>query len=278
MYERQLLRELESLRGDISNAAKKIVVAVDGVPKPSIVPPLEDFSDHPASQPAPSAPLVNGFHQHQPHLRTPPHTAAPSSQSFTPHLPPPHGAAATQNPSTSSFSPTPQVAYQKNQPLSASSNEPFTPQLSHFRGLPPQSPGAGPSTPASSQIPSSKSAMVEPPLGGRFVDGTKSMFIKPTFSTFASSSPASSSSAGPLGSASKPQLDPLRSDTYNGQSVPSPLHDSAPKGLYSRPTLHQETDPLAQIKPHQMASSVRVQPTRPRLDPREAASKLANMF
>lgn len=268
MYERQLLRELESLRGDVSNAAKKNVVAVD-LPKPSIVPPLEDFSDHPASQPAPSAPLVNGFHRHQPHLRTPPHTAAPSSQSFTPHLPPPHGAAATQNPSISSFPQTPQVAHQKNQPLSASSNQPFTPQLSsHFRGLPPQSPGAGPSTPASSQFPSSKSAVVEPPLGGRFVDGTKSMFIQPTFST-------SSSSAGPSGSPSKPQLDPLRSDIYNR---PSPLHDSAPKGLNSRPTLHQETDPLAQIKPHQMASSVRVQPTRPRLDPREAASKLANMF
>lgn len=260
MYERQLLRELESLRGDISNAAKKNVVAVDAVPKPSIVPPLEDFSDHPASQPAPSAPLVNGFHRHQPHLRTPPHTAAPSSQGFTPHLPPP------------------QVAYQKNQPLPASSDQPFTPHLSHFRGLPPQSPGAGPSTPTSSQFSSSTSAVVEPPLGGRFVDGTKSMFIKPTFSTLASSSPASSSTAGFSGSPSRPQLDPLRSDAYNGQSVPSPLHDSAPRGLNSHPTLHQDTDPLAQIKPHQMASSVRVQPTRPRLDPREAASKLANMF
>lgn len=255
MYERQLLRELESLRGDISNAAKKNVVAVDGVPKPSVVPPLEDFSDHP-----PSAPLVNGFHRHQSHLRTPPHTAVPSSQSFTPHLPPP------------------QVAYQKNQPLPASSNQPFSPQLSHSRGLPPQSPGAGPSTPASSQFPSSKSAVVEPPLGGRFVDGTKSMFINPTFSTLASSSPASSSSAGISGSPSRPQLDPLRSNAYNGQSVPSPLHDSAPKGLHSHASLHQETDPLAQIKPHQMASSMRVQPTRPRLDPREAASKLANMF
>jgi hypothetical protein len=273
MYERQLLRELESLRGDISNAAKKNVVAVDGVPKPSIVPPLEDY---PASQPAPSAPLVNGFHRHQSHLRTPPQTAAPSSQSFTPHLPPPHGAAATQNPLTSSFSQTQQVAYQKNQPLPASSNQPFTPQLSHFRGLPPQSPGAGPSTPASSHYPSPKSAVVEPPLGGRFVDGTKSMFIKPTFSTLASSSPVSSSSAGLSGSPSK--FDPLRSDTYNGQSVPSPLHDSAREGLDSHPTLRQQTDPLGQIKPHQMASSVRVQPTRPRLDPREAASKLANMF
>ena len=38
-------------------------------------------------------------------------------------------------------------------------------------------------------------------------------------------------------------------------------------------------DPLGMARPGAfMSASVRVQPTRPRLDAREAASKLANMF
>jgi len=37
-------------------------------------------------------------------------------------------------------------------------------------------------------------------------------------------------------------------------------------------------DPLSQVRSQQMAQATRTQPTRPRLDAREAASKLANMF
>jgi hypothetical protein len=59
-------------------------------------------------------------------------------------------------------------------------------------------------------------------------------------------------------------FDPLRNDSYSGQR--------------QQASQTQQTDPLGSIRPHQMSSSVRVQPTRPRLDAREAASKLANMF
>jgi len=37
-------------------------------------------------------------------------------------------------------------------------------------------------------------------------------------------------------------------------------------------------DPLGQARPSYMSQSVRVTPTRQKLDAREAASKLANMF
>lgn len=37
-------------------------------------------------------------------------------------------------------------------------------------------------------------------------------------------------------------------------------------------------DPLGQARPSYMSQSMRVTPTRQRLDAREAASKLANMF
>jgi hypothetical protein len=42
--------------------------------------------------------------------------------------------------------------------------------------------------------------------------------------------------------------------------------------------IQNDLDPLGLAKPTYMTSSVRVQPTRPRLDAKEAASKLANMF
>ncbi|KAF8192458.1 hypothetical protein BJ912DRAFT_1021758 [Pholiota molesta] len=155
LYERQLLRELEALRVDVSNAAKKVV------------PPVN----------APISPV------------------------------------------------TPQFCNPVRKATFAS-----------------QSPGAGPSSPGFSQptVPS-KPAADEPPLGGRFVDGTKSMFVTKT------------------------------------TSVASPLTDSSSRGFHSN-LLDLRDRPLGNIRPHQMSASMRVQPTRPRLDPREAASKLANMF
>jgi hypothetical protein len=114
-----------------------------------------------------------------------------------------------------------------------------------------------------------------PPLGGRLFDGTKSIFIsRPTSSPRPSPLGGPSSIPGP--SSAGGLIDPLRSTNYS--AVSSPLRD--PLGQGSVPSLSrvQEVDPLASVKPHQMASSLRVQPTRPRLDPREAASKLAKMF
>ena len=43
------------------------------------------------------------------------------------------------------------------------------------------------------------------------------------------------------------------------------------------PRLDDGLDPLGMAKPTNMTASMRA-PQRPRLDPREAASKLANMF
>ncbi len=70
-------------------------------------------------------------------------------------------------------------------------------------------------------------------------------------------------------------FDPLRSDSYPISLPPADAVNRAVSQQLPRP---QETDPLGNIRPHQMSASMRVQPTRPRLDPREAASKLANMF
>ncbi|TFK43664.1 Vps5 C terminal like-domain-containing protein [Crucibulum laeve] len=281
MYERQLLRELEALRVDVSNAAKKVIPAANGAPKPSVVPPLEDFSSRPPPlQSAPSAPIGNGFNRPPPDMQTPPHTSVPQGQGshgFGSHRPPPqaslsHGTLA---------SPSSLASPQRQEPLSAaSSSHSFTSHQSVYspspnvlprQGLPPQSPGAGPSSPGPGQTTQSRQAVDEPPLGGRFMDGTKSMFVKPT----SASSPLSSSSTTNHHTLSNPPLDPLRNDSYS--RVSSPLHANSPRGLNGE-SQNSNVDPLGRIKPHQMASSVRVQPTRPRLDPREAASKLANMF
>lgn len=271
MYERQLLRELEALRSDVASAANKILPAANGAPKPSIIPPLEDYSKQPIPEPAPSAPISNGYQRPPPpQMQAPPHTSgfAPSSstgQGFTPYRP------ASQ--ASNSQGPLP-----SREPLSASSSQsfasqqaPFSPVLSQLPRtptLPSSSPGAGPSSPGLKQFSSVPSAN-GPPLGGRFVDGTQSMFIQPPSASLASPVPSALGSKFPV---SNPQLDPLRSDFYQRPSS-SPLHTSVSS---NGPLVF--SDPLGQIKPNQMSSSMRVQPTRPRLDPREAASKLANMF
>lgn len=291
MYERQLLRELEALRADISGAAKK-VVPLNGPPKPTIIPPLEDF-EKPQPLPAPpSAPASNGFHPSLPsQLQPPPQTAGPSG--FKPSQPMP----SQHSPLHSTF---PQTPTSRQQPLSVASNQPIGPggplsptipstSTTLIEGtsapatpstpkqkqvsLSPQSPKAGPSASAP-HSPSPKLAREVPPLGGRFVDGTKSMFIqKPTGSPSPLASSASVSNLRHPAS-SNPPFDPLRNTSYS--TVSSPLHD--PLSSVQPPLRPQSVDPLGGLQPHQMTSSLRVQPTRPRLDAREAASKLANMF
>lgn len=247
MYERQLLRELEALKPDISNAAKKHIPArANGVPRPAYVPPLEDFSKTSIPRPASAAP---------------PNTFRPPSAAGVPT----RTANASPQPSPLPVSPAPSAGTFRNT-------------------LPPQSPGAGPSSPAPQQTSFNSPLMDGPPLGGRLVDGTKSMFIKPT--------------ASPL--SPSPSLGRSGSPALSGRTMPeSPLHATASAGPH--PLANAPSSPLtgAQItrsvtgpstasasdsfdpltgKPVSMSQSVRVQPTRPRLDAREAASKLANMF
>ena len=289
MYERQLLRELEALRGDIGNAAKKVIPSANGAPKPTFIPPLEDFSERRHPEPAPSAPLSNGFPRQTQSQFQPPHTAGisqnGSTSAFTPHKLPnaPQNQAHPQSPAPSHF---PQTPGGRQDPLSASSSQSFTPGpsspspsqqfQSQRQQLPPQSPGAGPSSSSFvTHSPIPRQAEAAPPLGGRFVDGTKSMFITKSTSSPRPSPLASSSSVSNIGVApNSGAFDPLRSDSY--PAVSSPLHSSGPFG-HQQPTRPQDLDPLGSIKPHQMSSSMR-QPPRPRLDAREAASKLANMF
>ncbi|KJA29924.1 hypothetical protein HYPSUDRAFT_60769 [Hypholoma sublateritium FD-334 SS-4] len=290
LYEKQLLRELEALRSDVSNAAKKVLPTTNGVPKPSIVPPLEDYNERPHPEPAPSAPLTNSFNR-PPQAQSffqPPHTAGiPSQNGFIPHRstgPNFYSNSPGQSPPPSPF---PQTPVGRQDPLSAASlrsfaptQPPMSPSASQFarqqQQAPPQSPGAGPSSPALRQntLPSNNSN--EPPLGGHFVDGTKSMFVTKT-STGPRPSPLSFSSSVSNVAASTPSapFDPLRSDSY---AVSLPSADATNRAVSQQLSRPQETDPLGNIRPHQMSASMRVQPTRPRLDPREAASKLANMF
>jgi len=142
-----------------------------------------------------------------------------------------------------------------------------------------QSPGAGPSTPPPNHritfaVPSDEDA---PPLGGRFVDGTKSMFIKPPSSPLSSALPSSSSSQFSPGPLQRAQMASSNHAHTLSRTSSSPL-DAGPRGINGHAARNESLDPLGQRKPNYMSSSVRVQPTRPRLDAKEAASKLANMF
>ncbi|RXW21941.1 hypothetical protein EST38_g3907 [Candolleomyces aberdarensis] len=271
LYERQLLKDLESMRADVSNANKKALPASNGAPKPTVIPKLEDFSD--PLPPPPSAPAANGFHRAQPHMQTPPHSAFPSTSS-TPQLPakdtrpplPPSPAPPTPSRSQGPLTPSHPFAPSQPSPLAA----PVARQP-----LPPQPPMAGPSSSSTSEAPGPSSSAAEPPLGGRFVDGTKSMFIQSSRPPLSPSLGGSVSTSGLPSPLSNQPFDPLRNDGYSRSATSSPLHSSRP---VSGQAASGAFDPLGQIKTHQMSSSVRIQPRKPKLDPREAASKLANMF
>ncbi|KAJ8488234.1 hypothetical protein ONZ45_g14035 [Pleurotus djamor] len=287
MYERQLLRELEALRVDVSNAANKHVAPVV-TPKPIVVPPLEDFSRPPMSTAPMPNPPVRG-----PPVPSPPHT----TQNYINRGPlsPPLQATQSQptsprpdplSASTSAISsPTP-----SNQHFNTSSSSQIipgsrqsfmpSPYLPSFprsplpqSPLPTQSPGAGPSSPVPQRPAQAPTPSNEPPLGGRFVDGTKSMFVKPPLAP----TPAPSGQPvvpGPLGNSAA--FDPLIRPATSSPTIHSASMTNGTNGLHSSPS--GQLDPLGQAMPKYMSSSVRVQPTRPRLDAREAASKLANMF
>lgn len=246
MYERQHLRELESLRPDVQNADKKHVPVKPATPRPSFVPPLEDFHK-PVPAPIRSAP-VSGRPSPAPTLAPGPLSAVPASPT----------------PSQSSFVPP--------------RHTPALPSVVFNNSLPPQSPGAGPSspTPQSSRPPIITSSISDgPPLGGRLMDGTKSMFVRGTPSplspSISSSTPTRPAIPSPLHSAATPAPHPLAASF--SATAASPLGPSVQTNGRA-----DDLDPFGMAKPALMSASVRVQPTRPRLDAREAASKLANMF
>ncbi|KAL0580090.1 Vacuolar protein sorting-associated protein 17 [Marasmius crinis-equi] len=279
MYERQLLRELEALRVDVAGAAKKAEPALVKAPRPSIVPPLEDDFRPPPPQHSQSAvepPRSNGFFHHQP----PPASHTPQPSGSIPSHPQPYNhdplsvGVASRSPlsdTTSQFRTpppsAPPAAVQSFAARQAQSSPSFRPASPASPYLPPQSPGAGPSSPAP------RTPIVEdgPPLGGKFVDGTKSMFVKSTSSPLVSPNPTLT----PSSQFSSPRIlgDPLTGGIPSVAVRPSSSMD----GLSQR-TLPNDLDPLGMAKPGLMTSSVRITPQRPRLDAREAASKLANMF
>lgn len=254
MYERQHLRELEALRPDVQNADKKHIPAKPAVaPRPSYVPPLEDFTSKAAAVP-------------------PPLQSAPISGSLRASTPPINGPLSARPAS----------------PAQAAVPQRYTPQLpSSAMHSPLQSPGAGPSSPVApafkppTPVFAPAPLMDGPPLGGRFVDGTKSMFVKhipsPLASPTTSGSPNRSAIHSPLHSATgtAPYAPHPLAQSTSSASLDSPLHAFAPNVVNGRA---DDLDPLGMTKPSYMSQSMRVQPTRPRLDAREAASKLANMF
>ncbi|TFK55583.1 hypothetical protein OE88DRAFT_636903 [Heliocybe sulcata] len=251
MYEKQLLRELEALRPDVNNAASKNVPKPNGVPRPMIVPPLEDHS-RPPLQPQPRSAQVPSFPRNE--------------STFLSHAPTPvrPSSAAAANPNFVSTS-TP--------PLSGRSSVVHGP-------LPPQSPGAGPSTPSPQQSSFPTTPVhSEPPLGGRFMDGTKSMFVKPPSSPLSAAPPLSSAAIQGSRPAAAPSPLQYTGDPLLGSA--SPLAQSVPQMPPANGHVNgltNDLDPLGQAKPSYMSASMRVTPQRPRLDAREAASKLANMF
>jgi hypothetical protein len=229
VYERQLLRELESLRPDVANSNAKVAPKPNGIPKPTVIPPLEDDSKPPRlTIPGPS--LTHGP------------TSAPSIPPNAISGRPGIGQASVPQSAIAGPSKPPVAAPQSFRPPVASQNA---------------SPGTAPT----------KARSNEPPLGGRFADGTKSMFIHPSSS--AQVHGFGSSAAVPRSS----NIDPLLGGPLiSSDPIQRPgTTDGTPRGV-------GDVDPLGGIRPAYMSASVRVQPTRRKLDAREAASKLANMF
>lgn len=319
-YERQRLRELEALRPDFSNANKTHVPAAPA-PRPAFIPKLEE-EVKPAPPPVRAA-TPQGVHAGHPAIVAAHHAQA--------HIP-----------------------------------SPLAPAPPSKSPLPVQSPGAGPSSPTYPALPSSlvsssasspalSPAPTGPPLGGRFIDGTRSMFLTPSATLAASTSqpnmgprpnplsttamftnvsgngpplgPSASSNAKAPGAASpftatvtSPTSTPLpstplatsasttalpptpRSPAYHESDPLGPLGSTAStprsatltsssfsplgpavQGLngHTSPAIlrrDSDLDPLGLARPGYMSQSLRLppKPQRPRLDAREAASKLAN--
>ncbi len=230
MYERQLLRELESLRPDVTSSNAKVVPRANGIPKPTIIPPLEDDFK-------PLAPLAERSLAQN---RSP----VPSSSVFV-----------SGRPSVS------QVPVPSQSPSAGSSKSPV---------IAPQPPSS-PFVVQNSSVPPTQVRNAGPPLGGRFVDGTKSMFVQ---SSSSAKFPTQADSAG----SPSPALRSNNTDPLLGGPLSTSDPINRPGTTDGTPRSGGDVDPLGGLHPAFMSASVRVQPMRQRLDAREAASKLANMF
>ncbi|KAF7332306.1 PX domain-containing protein [Mycena kentingensis (nom. inval.)] len=314
MYERQLLRELEALRVDVAKAADKWVPPANGpVPKPPVIPGLEESlrptpppqkAAPPPVAPTTQPPLSNGSRfapgnqPPPPHIQTPPQRTPFQSFGSSLYNQPPPLAKPPSSPSGPPSASSTQAIYNRSHdPLSPSSS---TQSFSHPSPSPSVSsfgrPGTGPSSvPPSPRQPQPVAATNEAPLGGR-IDGSRSMFIKPpTTNPPSAPSPLSASASSPTTPTPAPNVDPLLGGAVSGTSTfsratASPLHGSplggpmnGTRSMIVQPNganhiLRNELDPLGQVQATPMAASVRQTPQRPRLDAREAARSLANMF
>ena len=278
MYERQLLRELEALLPDIANAANKHVPITNGVPRPTVIPPLEDYSSKPIQRTGTVPPMQPQASSRPPPIQAPPVASAfprrePLSASALPPPPrqPMHSPSSSQSfikqgPS-SSILPSTSTRTGQQDSLSANSVESLPRQT--------QSSVSSPSTPSATLTPTTPAPPLsdDPPLGGRYIESSKSMIIKSTSSPLSPSGPLSASSTFSPSPVRRGHMAGISHSATLGRASTSPLTTSS-----ARTAQHDVVDPLGQMKPTLMTSSVRVQPTRSRLDAREAASKLANMF
>jgi len=291
MYERQLLKDLEALRPDISGAADKVVPQANGIPKPTVILPLEEplvpkpTPPHPKDTPNPPSLTTPSFST----SRIP--DTSPAISGPRPGLPPLQQPGLEIVRSVTSPQPTSPQQPAPVSPLVKSNNDPL--------------------------------------LGNRFVDGTKSMLVRPSpqFHTPSTITSSMSASLLPTSAPTPPppvpkvlppsvvvqrevqkNSDPLSNSgrvVSRASSTPimeqpkqpepvgpmGPLGPLGPLGpahgnrsMMTQSFIVQPTskpndgfDPLGMAKPTNMTASMRV-PQRPRLDPREAASKLANMF
>ena len=287
MYERQLLKELEALRPDISSAADKAVTHANGVPKPTVILPLED--------PRPIPPPVKNT-SNSSSLITPSFSASriPGAS-----LGPRPGPPPLQQPGPeivrSITSPQP-TSPQRQTQIPALSNPPNDPLLGNGFVDGTKSMFVRPSSQfhTPSIITSSASAAVlptsipAPPPPAPKVLPPSVVVQREVQKNY---DPLSNPGRGIARASSTPIIEPPKQPEPVGPMGPlgplGPLGTThtRPNGAMMtqsaivQPTSKQDDglDPLGMAKPTNLAASTRP-PQRPRLDPREAASKLANMF
>lgn len=292
MYERQILKDLEALRPDVSSAADKMVPQPNGIPKPTVILPLEEPSiSKPAPPPGKNTP------------NSPPLTTPSLSTSRIPDASPTIPGPKPRPPPLQQ--PSPEIV------RSMTSPQPTSPHRT-------------------APVPPPVGSNDDPLSGSRFVDGTRSMFVRPSpqFHTPSTITSSMSGSILPVPALAPPPVpkvlppsvvvqqevqknsDPLSNTgrvisrasstpIMEPPKQPEPVGPMGPLGplgplgptpahgngrmmtqsviVQSTPRPDDGLDPLGMVKPSHLAASMR-SPQRPRLDPREAASKLANMF
>jgi hypothetical protein len=290
MYERQLLKELEALRPDISSAADKAVPRANGIPKPTVILPLEDskpapppVKNTPNSPPlaTPSfstshipgtSPAAPGPRQGHPPLQQPgpeivrsmtsPQPTSPQQQAQTPAPVNPHNDPLLGNQfvgGTKSMFVRPSPQFRTPSTINSSASASV---------LPTSTPA--PPSPAPKVLPPSVVVQQEVQKNYDPLSNPRRVIARAS-STPIIEPPKQPGSVGPMG-----PLGPL------GPLGPTPIRPNGAmmtQSVIVQPTLRPDDglDPLGMAKPTNLAASMRP-PQRPRLDPREAASKLANMF